>query len=211
VKPFVFKHGANRWPDGVTILYVFAVPDLSRDTSLAALVHGGQAAVKEFPITPVPDKWLHVTIDQVTGAVGGGITRAERDDLAAALREDLAQVEPLTIMAGSMLSYASGVICDLSPDEDLTDLHRRVRSVIGAVRGPEAAQYDWGAQHMALGYAYGDGDSDQVQRLLRRVRPSHAPLHIDEVHLVDVAADHQGRQITWEHLARIPLKRRSVQ
>jgi len=44
-----------------------------------------------------------------------------------------------------------------------------------------------------------------AQRLLRRVRPSHALLRIDEVHLVNVTADRHARQITWEHLARIPL------
>jgi hypothetical protein len=208
VEPFVFKHGTDRWPDGVAVLYVFAVPDLTRDTELAALVHGSQAVVKDLPITPALDEWLHVTIDQVTGAVGRSITQAERDNLAVALREELARVEPLTLTAGSMLSYASGVICDLSPDDGLSDLHHRVRSVINAVCQPEACRYEWGVQHMAIGYAYGKADSDQVQRLLRRVRPSHAPLHIDEVHLVDVAADHQAHQITWKHLARIPLKRR---
>jgi hypothetical protein len=206
VEPFVFKHGTDRWPEGVNVLYIFVVPDLTRDTALAALVHGGQSAVKELPITPVPDHWLHITIDQVTGAVGRSITQTERDDLAAALREELARVEPLTLTAGSMLSYASGLICDLSPDDGLTDLHHRVRSVINTVCPPEACRYEWGVQHMALGYAHGKADSDQVQRLLRRVRPSHAPLHIGEVHLVDVTADHQIHQITWEHLARIPLK-----
>jgi hypothetical protein len=34
---------------------------------------------------------------------------------------------------------------------------------------------------------------------------SHALPHVDEVHLADVRADHDARQITWEHLARIPL------
>lgn len=104
-----------------------------------------------------------------------------------------------------MLSYLSGAIYDLAPDDGIADLHRRVRSVIRQVRGPQACQYEWGVQHLTIGYAYGEADSDQAQRLLRRVRPSHAPLHIDEVCLVDVRADHAARQITWERLARIPL------
>jgi len=206
VEQFVFKHGTERWPEGIAVLYIFAIPALSRDTALAAMVHGGQAAVKDLPITPVRDEWLHVTIDQVTGAVGRNITQSERDELADALRAELASAEPLTLTAGSMLSYASGIICDLSPDDGLTNLHNRVRSVIRAVCHPEACQYEWGVQHMALGYAHGKADSDEVQRRLRRVRPSHAPLHIDELHLVDVTADHQNCQIIWEPLARIPLK-----
>lgn len=104
-----------------------------------------------------------------------------------------------------MLSYVSGAIRDLSSDEGIADLHRRVRSVLRTVRSPEACQYEWGVQHLTLGYAYAEADSDHAQRLLRRVRPSHAPLHIDEVHLADARADHQARQITREQLARIPL------
>lgn len=45
----------------------------------------------------------------------------------------------------------------------------------------------------------------QIQRRVRRVRPSHAPLHIDSVHLVDVTADDTAKTITWDHVAAIPL------
>ena len=55
-------------------------------------------------------------------------------------------------------------------------------------------------------YATGGADSDQVQRRLRRVRPSHAPLLVvDAVELVDVAAGLGPKTITWERLVRIPL------
>ncbi|MFI1189319.1 hypothetical protein [Streptomyces californicus] len=40
---------------------------------------------------------------------------------------------------------------------------------------------------------------------MRRVRPSHAPLHVTEVHLVDVTANSTAKTITWETLATIPL------
>ncbi|MFF9074614.1 hypothetical protein ACF1A9_20260 [Streptomyces sp. NPDC014872] len=50
-----------------------------------------------------------------------------------------------------------------------------------------------------------EASSDDVQRLLRRVRPSHAPLHVTEVQLVDVTADAQAKTITWDHVATIPL------
>ncbi|WP_405097985.1 hypothetical protein [Micromonospora sp. NBC_01412] len=61
-------------------------------------------------------------------------------------------------------------------------------------------------QHLTLAHANGEpGPTDQVQRLLRRVRPSHAPLHLDAVHLVDATADPDAKTITWEHLARAPL------
>lgn len=205
MKPFTFKHGDGPWPPGVSVLHVYAVPDLSRDTGLATLVRESQEALRDFPISPVRPEWLHITLDQVTGSHGELVTPQQRADLAAALTGRLAAAEPLTVVAGSVLSYASGAICDLAPDDGIVDLHQRVRSVIRQVCGPQACKYEWGIQHLTVGYAYAEADSDQAQRLLRRVRPSHAPLHIDEVHLVDVRADHGAREITWEHLARIPL------
>jgi hypothetical protein len=51
----------------------------------------------------------------------------------------------------------------------------------------------------------GEASSDDAQRLLRRVRPSHTPLRIDAGHLVDVTADSEAEIITGEHLAEIPL------
>jgi hypothetical protein len=207
VEPFVFKNGSDRWADGVTVTYVFAVPDLTSNERLAALVHESQKALAHLPLTPASDNWLHITIDQVTGVVGRDITPVERENLATALTAELAHADPFSITAGSMLSYASGVICDLSPDDGLIDLHGRVRSVIEAVFPSRECRYVWGAQHMAISYCHGNADSDEVQRLLRRVRPSHAPLSIEELRLVDVHADHEGYQITWSDEVRIPLKR----
>ena len=99
----------------------------------------------------------------------------------------------------------SGVIADLHPDEQLADLHRAVRGAIRTVRGDEAVRYPWGLQHLTISYAREEASSDEVQRILRRVRPGHAPLHVDAVHLVDVNADSAAKTITWEHLAAIPL------
>lgn len=54
---------------------------------------------------------------------------------------------------------------------------------------------------------HAEADSDAAQRLLRRVRPSHAPLHISTVHLVDVTAQtaNESKTVTWDRLATIAL------
>jgi hypothetical protein len=74
------------------------------------------------------------------------------------------------------------------------------------VRGPEATRYPVGVAHLTIGYATGECDSDEVQARLRtEVRPSHAPMTVDAVHVVDVTADTDARTITWDEVARIPL------
>ncbi|WP_274036231.1 hypothetical protein [Streptomyces sp. MMBL 11-1] len=97
------------------------------------------------------------------------------------------------------------MIADLHPDDQLAALHRAAREAIRTVRGDDAVRYPWGLQHLTISYARGEASSDDAQRILRRVRPSHAPLHVTEVQLVDVTADSTSKTITWEQLAAIPL------
>ncbi|MCY0929451.1 hypothetical protein OTB20_25275 [Streptomyces sp. H27-H1] len=97
------------------------------------------------------------------------------------------------------------MIADCHPDEQLAALHHQGRETIRATRGEGAVRYPWGVQHLTISYVTGEASSDDAQRLLRRVRPSHAPLRIDAVHLVDVTVDSKAKAVTWEHLDAIPL------
>ncbi|MEU8890851.1 hypothetical protein [Streptomyces sp. NPDC048442] len=38
MKPFVFQHAEDSWPEGQTLLHVYALVDLEHDHDLAALV-----------------------------------------------------------------------------------------------------------------------------------------------------------------------------
>ncbi|MGW3240308.1 2'-5' RNA ligase family protein [Streptomyces olivaceus] len=204
MKPFVYKHADARWPEGATLLHVYlAVSDQDRD--LLDLVTSANGALKDFPLTPVPPRWLHVTLDQITDRPAAAISQQERDELVGVLTKQLTDFKPFEVQVGSFLTYHSGVIADLHPDDDLAALHRAVRGAIRAVRGDEAVRYPWGLQRLTISYAREEASSDDAQRILRRVRPSHAPLHVTEVHLVDVTADSTAKAITWELLATIPL------
>ena len=44
MKPFVFKHAEDLWPEGATLLHVYALVDLARNHRLAALIDGGRQA-----------------------------------------------------------------------------------------------------------------------------------------------------------------------
>ena len=205
MEPFEFKQGKSDWPAGTTLLHVYAIPDLRRNRELAALVGGCRAAAGGFPLAWVEDPWLHLTLAQVPDSPAASIPREERDALVAALGERLEGLEPLQVLIGSPLSYHSGVICDVHPDGPLGRLCEAVQEAVTAARGDGAAAYEVGVPHLSLAYATQSASSDDVQRRLRRVRPSHASLGIDAVHLVDVAADDARKTITWDHLAVIPL------
>lgn len=127
--------------------------------------------------------------------------------LAVATGAPSAHAWKATRPAGDTVCAAtySGVIADLHPDEQLAALHHTVREAIRTVRGDDAVRYPWGLQHLTISYARGEASSDDAQRILRRVRPSHAPLHVTEVQLVDVTADSTAKTITWDRLTTIAL------
>lgn len=147
-----------------------------------------------------------ITIDQITDRPAAEISQAERQALVVELQYCAARLAPFTVQIGSMLSYHSGVIADVSPDDDLRVLYEAVHAGIGRVRGDAAVGYPAQPAHLTIGYAHAEADSDVVQRRLRRVRPSHAPLYVDAIHLVDVsAAADAGRAVTWEPVGIVRL------
>lgn len=206
MQPMTFLHGSEQWPDGLELLHVYALVDLERNPQLARLIAAQRAALTDFPLACVEDQWLHITLAQIVGHSADNLSAPHREELVSGLARRLRDMEPVTVMVGSCLSYRTGTIYDLSATGALVEVGRRVRGVVEEVFGPDADAFDTGVLHLTHAYATGEADSDQVQRKLRRVEPGHAPLAIDAVHVVNVRADNQQKTITWsEPLARIPL------
>jgi tetratricopeptide (TPR) repeat protein len=201
-----FLHGSEQWPDGLELLHVYVLVDLERNPRLARLIAAQRAALADFPLAFVEDRWLHITLAQIAGHSASTRSAGLREELVSALARRLRDMEPITVMVGSCLSYRTGTIYDLSATGPLIEVGRRVRAVVEEVFGPDAGAFDTGVLHLTHAYATGEADSDQIQRRLRHVEPGHAPLEIDAVHVVNVRADNQNKTITWgEPLARIVL------
>ncbi|BAL90013.1 hypothetical protein AMIS_47930 [Actinoplanes missouriensis 431] len=205
MKPFAFRHGAEPWPPGETLLHVYVIPDLDQNPELAALTAGCREALAPYPLACVEDRWLHITLAQIADVFGSAYSEAERAELAAALTGDLAGFGSFSLTVGSCLAQASVVMFDVHPDDRIAALGTRVREVIGRVRGPGALSSEAGIAHMTIGYANGDADNAAIQRDLRRVRPGHATMRVSAVQLVDVSVDAEAKTVTWRPIATIPL------
>ncbi|GAA3636583.1 hypothetical protein GCM10022223_63810 [Kineosporia mesophila] len=183
------------------------MPDLAGDADLAALFGSCRRALEGFPIAPVADEALRVTLAQVGDAPAAQIGAGEREALLEVLRARLREVRPLEILAGSPLAYATGALCDLE-DEPLQDLIGIVRSVIRDLRGTEADTFHPGVTHLTLGYAFAEASTDDLARRLRRVRPSHARMRIDALHLLEVSTDPAARAFRLVPVGVVPLGQR---
>ncbi|MFJ1757253.1 2'-5' RNA ligase family protein [Kitasatospora sp. NPDC088134] len=197
---------------GARALHVYAVPDLSVDRDLAALVAGCREAMAGHPILPAPDEFLHLTLDMVSARYSDLIGAADRARLTAALQARLAHTDAFTVTLGSPLAGRAGALLDIHPDTDVDALHHRIRETVDAVV-PSDLHHLVPPVHMSLGYSYDSGDSDRLQSALRRVRPGHATMTVTGVQLVDVLfrqvpapGGRRAWELSWNTLATIPLR-----
>jgi hypothetical protein len=212
MRPFVPQFQKAPWRDGARILHAYLLPDLSVDRELARLTTACHQAMRPYPITLLNGGLLHTTVEMVADTTADRITAAERQDLIEALRHRLADTAPFQVQAGSPIANKAGALLDLSPDDALVDLKGRVQDAFVEARGSEVIQHEGGRHHMSLGYSWDTTDSDPLQSALRRISPSHAPVHVDRVHLVEVEFREHARgngksawEISWDPVSMIPL------
>lgn len=206
MKPYAFGLGTLDWPDD-SVLHVYAPIDLDLNPDLAVLISRCRQAVADDPIRLVDDATLHITVDALTDPLGSALDDTARNELADAIRLALADAAAYRGYAAGCLSTSSGAVINVSPAQPLTDLHHRVRGAVHSLHGPASTASTPSKAHVSLGYCWQEVDSDLVQRHLRAVDPSHAPLHIDELQLVEVRADTATGTLTWDMLDRFPLRR----
>lgn len=189
------------------MLHLYLLPDLDRDHELATLIAGCRDAFIQFAAIdrPIPDEWLHVTVQAIHLAGAEPVSPQTRHELVSALTAAFATAPAFTTQVGSVLGYSTGVVADLHDDAPLEDLIDRARTAIAAVCGDEAIAADTRPAHLTLAYAHGEQDTDPVARGLRRVRPSHAPMTVAAVHLVDVEQDPKGCVYRWTPVHTFPL------
>jgi 2'-5' RNA ligase len=202
-------HDGMRWPDGRRELVLLALPDLQRDRELRALVNDVRAVTKQHPATtrPVPDEWLHVTVQAINHEVDAASIRPPaQHQLISDLAKVFAEMPSFTMLLGSILAYGGGVVTDVHHDRPFNEMVEQVRATIAGICGPGSIGHDSRPGHMALVYADAEQESDALQSQLRRVRPSHAPMWIDEVVLAEVAEDPQACAYRWNVLHRFPLQ-----
>ncbi|WP_274036233.1 2'-5' RNA ligase family protein [Streptomyces sp. MMBL 11-1] len=211
MKPFTFQQGKDLWEAGRTpsLLHAYVTVDLGQNPELAELIRGVRNATKDDPLTHVGDEWFHITLYQLSSRHARDVPEAEREALAAELSKQMHSIAPFTITAGSPLAYPTGILFDLGPDEPLNALRTAATRAFELVYGADATTYESGVLHLTESYATAEVSLDhfhQIHRRVRRVRPSHAPLRVDSIELVDVTASSEKKTITWEPIAPpIPL------
>lgn len=185
MKAFTPAFRGQDWQSGAGALHLYVRPEPG-DQEFHDLAAASRAVLGDYPIWCVPDDLVHITVEMDAAAPSDGISPAERTSLIAALKDRLTRIEPFTVLCGSPLANRTGAILDTYPDQGLVALRNLVRSSLRDVHDTSAIAHEGGRGHASLGYAYDSADSDPLQSALRRISPSHAPLTVSNLHLLDV-------------------------
>jgi hypothetical protein len=202
----VFQRGQGRWDEGVRLLHAYVTVDLDRPEhrDLARLITGLRAASADAPLAHIDHEWLHVTLYQLPDPPAPHIPDPQRRALVAELTARVRGVKPFVVNVGGPVVYPSGIVCDLVPHEPGNALRAATAAAFETVFGLPAGGHETGAPHLTESYTTAEASLDAVHdlaRRVRRVRPSHAPLHVEAVELVEVSADTDRKVITWEPVA----------
>lgn len=167
---------------------------------IGAAVGRWQQALARFPdLDVVPAEWLHLTVQGVGFADEVADGRVE--DVAAAVRAELARVRPLDLVFDPPRVVGEGVTLDAAPREALEALRAGVRRGVAAACGAAPGEDGGFWPHVSLAYASGPARADEVAAALGPGEPVRA--RVDAVALIRL--ERAGRLYRWERVAQARL------
>lgn len=201
-----FPADDRRWPTG-PYLQVAVLPDFRKDVDLARLVDTAHAVLTSYSsLALVPRRWMHITVQAFLHRPAAEIPERRTAALITGLADAVADLPSFQLHVGSLLAGGTGVAADSHPDHKVDVVFERVRDVGRRVFGEAAVAKDSRPAHMAVAYGRGADDSGRMQsQIRRRIRPSHATLTVDAIHLVIVTPDPSAGLFRWTRLRRLPL------
>ncbi|WP_246203803.1 2'-5' RNA ligase family protein [Streptomyces tailanensis] len=169
---------------------------------LAAEYRSALASLGEI-LTPIPDRWLHLTMQGI-----GFVGEVEETDVRAvadAARRRLADVPAFGLRIGPEVIAPEAVLLHVHPDGPVREVRTAIRAAIGDVFGPgqvpETAEGF--TPHVSVAYSAGDGPVEPIARALSGLKTAAAQARISTAELIVIHRDNQMYE--WDTYATVPL------
>ncbi|WP_252306971.1 2'-5' RNA ligase family protein [Streptomyces griseoaurantiacus] len=161
----------------------------------SALVSLGDA------LTPIPDQWLHLTMQGI-GFVGE-TKKQDVDAIVEAARDRLAAVPAFDVEIGPEILDPEAVLLRVHPDGPVRAVRNAIRSAIGDVLDKVLEKAEGFTPHVSVAYSAGDGPADSIAQALSGLDLPPAKARISSAELIVIHRDNQMYE--WESFARVPL------
>lgn len=152
-------------------------------------------------LTPIPDRWLHLTMQGV-GFVGEAEENKVRSVVeAAGVR--LAKVPAFDLEIGPAILDPEAVLLRVQPDGPVRAVRDAIRAAIGDVLPEVPERADGFTPHVSVAYSAADGPAAPVADALAGLGVPPAMARITSAELIVLHRD--NRMYEWESFAQVPL------
>ncbi|MFE1923420.1 2'-5' RNA ligase family protein [Streptomyces asoensis] len=152
-------------------------------------------------LTPIPDQWLHLTMQGI-GFVG---ETKEQDvhSIVDAAQTRLASIPAFDVQIGPEVLDPEAVLLHVHPDGPVRAVRDAIREAIGDVLGEVPEKAEGFTPHVSVAYSAGDGPTESIAQVLTGLNLTPAHARISTAELIVIHRDNQMYE--WETFAKVPL------
>jgi len=167
---------------------------------LAAEYRSALAPLGEI-LTPIPDQWLHLTMQGI-GFVG---ETKDQDvhSIVDAAQTRLAAISAFDVRIGPEVLNPEAVLLHVHPDGPVRAVRDAIREAIGEVLGEVPEKAAGFTPHVSVAYSAGDGPAEPIREALSGLSLPPAHARISTAELIVIHRDNQMYE--WETFAKVPL------
>ncbi|MFE1841681.1 2'-5' RNA ligase family protein [Streptomyces sviceus] len=152
-------------------------------------------------LTPIPDEWLHLTMQGI-----GFVGETKEQDVSAivdAAQTRLAAIPAFDVQIGPEVLDPEAVLLHVHPDGPVRAVRDAIREAIGEVLGEVPEKAEGFTPHVSVAYSAGDGPVEPVAQALADLNLTPAHGRISTAELIVIHRDNQMYE--WESFAKVPL------
>ncbi|GHE38101.1 2'-5' RNA ligase family protein [Streptomyces capitiformicae] len=152
-------------------------------------------------LTPIPDQWLHLTMQGI-----GFVGEAKEQDvhaIAEASRVRLAAIPAFDLQLGPAVLDPEAVLLRAEPDGPVRNIRDGIRDAIQDVLGEAPEKADGFTPHVSVAYSAADGPAAPIAQILAETDVASARARITAAELIVIHRDNQMYE--WESFKEVPL------
>jgi 2'-5' RNA ligase len=152
-------------------------------------------------LTPIPDRWLHLTMQGI-GFVGE-TEEGDAQAIADAARDRLTTVRAFDLRIGPAVLDPEAVLLHVEPDGPVRAVREAIREAIGDILGDVPEEAEGFTPHVSVAYSNGDGPAEPIAQVLAGLHIVPARARISAAELIVINRD--NKMYEWESFAKATL------
>ncbi|MEV5431742.1 2'-5' RNA ligase family protein [Streptomyces sp. NPDC052701] len=152
-------------------------------------------------LTPIPDRWLHLTMQGI-GFVGE-VEEQTIHSIVGEARTRLGAIPAFDLQIGPEVIDPEAVLLHVHPDGPVRAVRNAIRDAIGAVLGDVPEKAEGFTPHVSVAYSAAEGPAEPIAQVLAGLSLTPAQARVSSAELIVIHRD--NRMYEWETFTKVPL------